>query len=87
MSIRWCFLVYLFDSGGGLQSVAASRRLVFQVAPLLLQGPDPLVDGSLVRLTLFGQQVLTSTQDPLAQRLLGLELRLQHLTVCNQINL
>ena len=79
MSISWCFLVYLFDRGGGLQSVAASRRLVLQVAPLLLQGPDPLVDGSLVRLILFGQQILTSTQDPLVQRLLGLELRLQHL--------
>lgn len=83
--VRWSFLVYLFDGGSGLQSVATCHRLFRQVAPLLLQGPDPLLDGSLVELILFGQQVLTSTQNPLVQRLLGLKLRLQHLTGWTQI--
>lgn len=85
--MKSCFLVYLFYGGGGLQSVAASRRLVGQVAPLLLQGADPLLYGSLVDLTLFGQQILTSTQNSLIQRLLGLKLRLQNLTERNQIDL
>lgn len=71
--------VYLFDGGGSLQSVSASRHLVRQVAPLLLQGSDPLLDVSLVDLTLLRQQILTSTQNSLVQRLLGLELRLQRL--------
>lgn len=51
-----------------------------QVTPLLLQCADPLLDGTLVVLTLFGQQILTSSQDSLVLRFLGLELRLKNLT-------
>lgn len=76
----------LFNGGCGLQSAAASCCLVRQVVPLLPQGTDPLLDGSLVRLTLLGQQVLTSTQNPLVQRLLGLKLRLQNLTERHHID-
>lgn len=77
---------YLFNGGGSLQSAAACRGLVCQVTPLLLQGADPLLDGSLAELTLFGQQILTSSQKSLVLRVLGLELRLQNLTHMKQIN-
>lgn len=71
---------HLLDGGGRLQSVTSARRLRAQVGPLLPQSPDPLLSGSLVDLILFGQQVLTSTQDPPVHRLLGLNLCLQNLT-------
>lgn len=77
---------YLLNGGGGLQSAAACRDLVCQVTPLLLQGADPLLDGSLAELTLFGQQILTSSQKPLVLRVLGLELRLQNLTHMKRIS-
>lgn len=73
-------LVYLFDSHGSLQTVTPCHRMLGQVTPLLLQCADPLLDGTLVVLTLFGQQILTSSQNSLVLRFLGLELRLENLT-------
>lgn len=83
---RLCFLGYLFNGGSGLQSVVLRRRLLAQVTPLLPQGADPLLDGPLIGRTLFGQQILTSSQNPCVQGLLGLELRLQNLTQVNQLS-
>lgn len=54
----------LFDGESGLQSVAPRRRSIRQLTPLLLQGPDPLLDDSLVGVTLFGQ-TLSSLEDRL----------------------
>lgn len=58
--LRFIHLLYV---GGSLQPVTLSRHLLSQVAPLLLQSPDPLLNSLLIDLTLFGEQILTSTQD------------------------
>lgn len=76
MSVR----TYLFNGGGSLQSVATCCCLISHVTPLFVQGAEPLLDGSLVDLALFGQQAVTSSQNTLVHRCLRLQLRLQNLT-------
>lgn len=64
-----------------MQFVALCQRLLCQLAPLLLQRAHPLLHGVLVGFIRFGHQILTSSQNPLVLGLLGLELRLQNLSM------
>lgn len=73
--------IYLLDGHGRVQFIALCQRLLCQLAPLLLQRAHPLLHGVLVGFIRFGHQILTSSQNPLILGLLGLELRLQNLSM------